>query len=294
MKHTKKLRVETIDCRKGLPSLGDNTIDLVITDPPYFIDGMGDNWNDKELTAKKERAGVIGGLPVGMKFAAKQSKELLAFLEPIAVELFRVTKPGGFVLCFMQPRLSHAAAFAMENAGIEIRDMLLWQHGGQAKAFSQNHFVRKRKDLNNAQKEEIIASLGGRKTPQLRPMGETIILGQVPREGTFVKNWLKWGVGLIDVSNPLIEPDKFPATIIPASKPTERYGHLTAKPVDLLRHLIRIFGGESPLVLDPFAGCGSTGEAAAEERCSFIGFEIERTYAARANKRIKTTLTTLG
>ncbi len=279
--------VETIDCRSGLAKLGDNTISAVITDPPYFIDGMDDDWNDSKLNNKASKAGIIGGLPVGMKFDKNQSKSLLNFIELIAREWVRVVKPGGFVLCFMQPRLAHAAAMGMENAGIEIRDVLTWQRPGQAKAFRQNHFVEKRKDLSNAQKQRIIADMGGRKTPQLRPMGEAIILGQVPREGTFVDNWRKWGVGLIDVENPLIDAGRFPTTIIKVPKPRNRHGHLTAKPVDLLRHLIRIFGGKDPFILDTFAGCGSTGEAAVLEACDFIGFEIEAIYTDRANARIE-------
>lgn len=34
------------DCRKGIKHLPDNSIDLIVTDPPYFIDGMGDDWDD--------------------------------------------------------------------------------------------------------------------------------------------------------------------------------------------------------------------------------------------------------
>lgn len=279
--------VQNIDCREGFVSLQDNTVSVVITDPPYFIDGMGDDWNDKTLRKKVSKAGVVGGLPVGMKFDSRQSKCLLSFIEPIAREWVRVTKPGGFVLCFMQPRLAHAATMGMENAGIEIRDVLTWRRDGQAKAFSQDHFVKRRKDLTSAEKKQILNNLGGRKTPQLRPLSESIILGQVPKEGTFVDNWLKWGVGLIDTENPFIDTDKFPSTIMEVPRPRERHGHLTAKPVDLLRHLIRIFGGKNPFVLDTFAGCGSTGEAAVLENCDFIGFEIEPVYANRANERIK-------
>lgn len=285
-----QLVIQQIDCRVGLSKLTANSISVVITDPPYFIDGMGDDWDDAKLTKKTARAAVVGGLPVGMKFDPRQSKQLREFLEPIAEQWLRITKPGGFVLCFMQPRLAHAAAMAMENAGLQIKDMFVWQRNGQAKAFTQDHFVAKRNDLSQLEKEQLIRSLGGRKTPQLRPLSETIILGQVPNEGTFVDNWEKWGVGLIDVENPFIATDSFPSTIMPVPRPKERYGHLTAKPVDLLRHLIRIFAGNNPTVLDTFAGCGSTGEAAALAGCDFIGFEIEKRYTRRAKQRLQQSL----
>ena len=40
------------DCQKGLRTLNDNSIDFIVTDPPYFIDGMGDEWNDTSLKNK--------------------------------------------------------------------------------------------------------------------------------------------------------------------------------------------------------------------------------------------------
>ena len=52
--------------------------------------------------------------------------------------------------------------------------------------------------LDESRKEELIRSLEGRRTPQLRPQFEAIILAQKPREGTFVANWEKWRTGLID------------------------------------------------------------------------------------------------
>ena len=288
--HTNKITshsVKNMDCRKGMQEIADNSISVVITDPPYFIDGMNDNWNDTKLRNKIDKSHLINSMPAGMKFDINQSKNLKQFLKPIAEEWVRVTKPGAFIICFMQPRLSHAGASAMEEAGIEIRDLLVWKKRGQPKAFSQDHFVKKRKDLSEQEKKAIIKKLEGRKTPQLTPEIETIILGQTKREGTYIDNWLKWGVGLIDVSNPLVQPENFPSNLIPVLDRYEKYGHLTAKPVNLLRHLLRIFGGNAPLVLDPFAGCGSTGEACVLENCSFIGYETDKFYYRTANERIQ-------
>ena len=205
-----KARVENMDCRIGMKQLGENTVSLVLTDPPYFIDGMDEDWNTKKLTARM-KGGVVGSLPAGMKFSVDQGRELQRFLTPIAEEWMRVIRPGGFCLVFSQNRLVHRAAIALEDAGFEIRDMLLWRYEGQAKAFTQDHFVRKRK-LTVEEKERLIQKLGGRKTPQLKPQGEMIILGQAPREGTFVDNWDKWETGLIDVKDPLIGTTQFPGT----------------------------------------------------------------------------------
>ncbi len=279
-------RIQAMDCRLGLLSLPENSVSLVITDPPYFIDGMGDEWNHERLWGRVKNAGVIGSLPVGMKFDPKQGVRLQEFLTPISEELMRVLKPGGFFLCFAQPRLSHRTAMAIESAGFEIRDMLAWQYSGQAKAFSQEHFVRKMA-LSEDEKSEIIRKLGGRKTPQLRPQMEIIVLAQAPKAGTFIENWLEHETGLIDVSNPVVQPDMFPGTLMPVPKPRERHQHMTTKPVDLCRHLIRIFSVSGSLTLDPFAGCGTSGVAALAEGREFVGFEIDEQMAEIANRRIQ-------
>ena len=41
--------LENIDCRDGMKQLKENSVSLVLTDPPYFIDGMGDDWNTQKL-----------------------------------------------------------------------------------------------------------------------------------------------------------------------------------------------------------------------------------------------------
>ena len=281
--------VRNLDCRAGMAALADDSVSLILTDPPYFTDGMGDEWNLQRLRSRVKQ-GVVGGLPAGMKFTTGQGRNLYSFLLPVAEQWLRVIKPGGFVLCFAQPRLYHRAAAAIEDAGFEVRDALAWRYEGQAKAFTQDHFV-KRRNLPADEQKRIIKELGGRKTPQLKPQMELIVLAQAPRNGTFVDNWLRHRTGLIQTDDPLIEPERFPGTVMPVPKPRERYGHMTAKPVDLLRHLVRIFcaDGEAALVLDPFAGSGSTGVAARTEGRGFIGFEIDTAMAELADARIEET-----
>jgi site-specific DNA-methyltransferase (adenine-specific) len=269
-----------------MKDIPDSAVSLVLTDPPYFIDGMDDGWDNSRLRSRV-KPGVIGGLPAGMKFDRAQGRNLYKFLLPVAREWMRVLKPGGFALCFSQPRLVHHTAMAMEDVGFEIRDMLAWRYEGQAKAFKQEHFIRKR-DLPPEVKERMIRELEGRKTPQLKPQMELIVLGQAPRDGTFADNWLQHRAGLIDTSAPLVEPAQFPGTIIPVPKTRERCGHMTAKPVDLLRHLIRIFcaNDRDAIVLDSFAGSGSTGVAARIEGRAFMGFEKDETTATAADRRV--------
>lgn len=245
---------------------------------------MGENWDSEKIKKSILQAGVVGGLPVGMKFDPQQGKDLEKFINIISKEIYRVLKPGGFYLCFSQARLSHRMAVGIENANFEIRDMLYWKRDSQAKAFSHTHFV-KRKNIPEDEKEKIINSLENRKTAQLRQLLETIILAEKPKEGTFVDNWIKWGVGFMDVSQTL--DGNFPSTILEVKRDGEKINHPTVKPVKLLEHLIKLFSKENDVVLDCFMGSGSTGVAALNANRQFIGIEIVPEYYQIAVSRIK-------
>lgn len=281
--------IAAVDCRQGLAGLRSRNgrqVSLVVTDPPYFLDGMGADWNHHKLR-RRVKKGVVGGIPAGQKFDPAQGRNLQAFLTPIAAQLLAVMRPGAFALCFSQARLSHRTAIAFEDAGFEIRDLLAWQYEGQAKAARVHYHIR-RKGLEPAEERRWLELAGDRKTPQVKPQMETIILAQAPKDGDCTENWIKHQTGLIDLSNPVVHPERCPGQLIPVAKPKQRYDHMTPKPVDLLRHLIRIFSNDSPdtLVLDPFAGTGSAGVAARLEGRSFLGFEKDPEVAAAADRRV--------
>jgi site-specific DNA-methyltransferase (adenine-specific) len=283
-----------IDIRHGnarelLQGLADASVHFVLTDPPYFIDGMGEDWDNTTLQRKASKAGVIGSMPVGMKFDPSQGRKFQQFMSPICEQIYRVLKPGGFAVIFSQARLYGRLAVAAEDAGFEIRDMLGWTYEGQAKAFSQAHFVRRMNHLSAAEKAHVLNRLDGRKTPQLKPCIEPMVLAQKPRIGTFVENWLAHEVGLVDTRQTL--DGKFPGNLMPCSKPSKAEKgtgneHLTVKPVTLLEHLIRLFTCEGQTVLDPFLGSGSTAIAAQAADRDCIGIEIERTYVRIAESRV--------
>jgi site-specific DNA-methyltransferase (adenine-specific) len=167
--------------------------------------------------------------------------------------------------------------------------MLGWVYEGQAKAFSQDHFVRRMRHLSTVERASILKQLDGRKTPQLKPCIEPMVLAQKPRAGTFVENWLEHQVGLVDTKQSL--DGKFPGNLMPCPKPgkTEKgegNEHLTVKPTALLQHLIQLFTVPGQIVLDPFLGSGSTALAAAATGRDCIGIEIERTYVRIAQERL--------
>ena len=152
------------------------------------------------------------------------------------------------------------------------------------KAFKMDHFVE-RMDRPAREREEIRRLLDGRKTPQLRPQFEAMILAQKPREGTFVENRMVHETGLIDVSTTL--DGSPPTTVMTVEKPSRDWfnQHLTVKPLALIEHLIRVFSAPGQAVLDPFLGSGTTAVAAARTGRACVGIEAD--YLAIAERRLK-------
>jgi site-specific DNA-methyltransferase (adenine-specific) len=277
------------DCRNFLKTLEDGSIELVLIDPPYGIEHLNQAWDrkniDKLINASKKS--TVGSIPVGMKFNPKTSKNMALFLNPIFNELRRVLKPGGFCLVFSQPRTSHRIGVAIEDAGFELRDQLIWNYGaGQGKAQGMQNFIKKNKSLGEQQKEKLIEIMHGFKTPQLTPTFETIWLAQKSKEGKFWENFYKHGVGLVDfrdgsrkVSFSHSKPNK---------KEREEAGkHPTLKPVLLVEDLVKIFSPKNGTVLDCFAGSGTTAIAAIKADRKFVGCELDKEYFDKASERIR-------
>jgi len=286
LKPQAKTKLYPGDCMDVLPDMESESIHMVLTDPPYFLDGLDSEWKKGQ---PKKSNGAIGGLPIGMKFDRKQSENFQMFIEPVARELFRIVKPGGFVLMFSAPRLYHRMAVATENAGFEIRDQYAWRYTRKAqfKAFSMDHFVNRNPRYSPSEKKAVLRDLEGRKTPQLRPQFESVLCAQKPKNGTFVDNWLKHGTGLIDAKQTL--SGKVPATVMTVEKDLkDKYNcHLTPKPLRVCEHLIRLFSRQHQIVLDPFLGSGTTCVAAQKAGRHSIGIDINPDYIQIAKKRVE-------
>lgn len=277
------------DCRQALQQLKSNSVHLVLTDPPYFLDGLNNKWKKGSPLATRA-TGSIGGLPVGMKFDPQQGRKLYKFIVSVAEPLKKVLKPGGFAIFFSQPRLVHRMACGLEDVGFEIRDLYAWHFTkkAQSKAFGMQHFINKM-NLPIDQKAKIKKSLEGKKTAQLRPEFESMILAQKPKQGTYVQNWLKHQTGLMDAS--LKFNQKMISTVMPFEKPP-RAGlntHLTVKPVPLLEQLISMFSRPGQKVLDPFLGSGSTAVACQNTGRACLGIEVNSDYLRIAENRIQAT-----
>ena len=100
------------DCIEKIRELPDNSVDSVVTDPPYELGFMGKSWDNTGIA---------------------NSKEMWA-------EALRVLKPGGHLLAFSGTRTYHRMAVAIEDAGFEVRDMIEWIY---STGFPKSHNVWK-------------------------------------------------------------------------------------------------------------------------------------------------------
>ena len=273
------------DCIDIMRTIEPASVHLVLTDPPYFLDKLDSSWNKEHIEEQKSKGRTIKSLPVGMKFDPAQGIKLQEFYRAVAAEVFRVLKPGAFFLSFSQPRLYHRMAIAVEQSGFEIRDQYVWRFTkkSQCKAFRLNHFIDRMK-VSDDVKKQILESLDNRKTPQLKPEFESIIVAQKPKDGTFLDNWLNYKTGLVELD----KWGKQPTTVFTFEKPEkEKYnGHLTVKPIELCSKLIEIFSEPEQTVLDPFLGSGTTIISCIQTNRNCIGIEKNKEYVEIAKQRL--------
>jgi site-specific DNA-methyltransferase (adenine-specific) len=115
------------DCRDVLKTLADNSVDSIVTDPPYELNFMGRKWDNTGIA---------------------YSMELWS-------ECLRVLKPGGYLLAFSATRTYHRMTVAIEDAGFEVRDMLAWITGC---GFPKSLNVSKAIDKAAGAKREVIGT----------------------------------------------------------------------------------------------------------------------------------------
>lgn len=191
------------DCLEKLKDLADNSVDAVVTDPPYGLSFMGKKW-DYDVPS-----------------------------EDIWRECLRVLKPGGYLLAFAGTRTQHRMAVRIEDAGFEIRDMIAWVYGsGFPKSLNIGKAIdelqgNEREDLGKSPAERLNkpendvyeAGIRGKECritkgnseyegwgTALKPALEPITVARKPlSEKTVALNVLKWGTGGIDIDGSRVE-----------------------------------------------------------------------------------------
>ena len=435
------------DCLDVLAGLPDCSVDSVVTDPPYALEFMGKDWDrpwavtpgasvgyegrddlrlPQHRDSRNANCRACGGRQRGAKRCecakpkwdrspAQDMQDFQAWCSLWTPELLRVLKPGGHLLAFGAPRTYHRMAVAIEDAGFEVRDSLMWLFGS---GFPKSHDIGKAIDRAAGAEREVVGTrtdvatriydmgegerlppvidITAPATPEaaewdgwgtaMKPAHEPIILARKPLSGTVAANVLAWGVGGLNVDGCRVgmgdeyDPEKvqrqqstnsvfgagglvgteiptynakgrWPANVIlddtaaalldqqsgfSTSPPTDSVitikandsigtfktkdrtrgnghgdsggasrffytpkadrherprvdgvSHPTVKPVDLMAYLVRLVTPRGGIVLDPFAGTGTTAEAATAEGCRTILIEREADYLPLIVQRLQ-------
>jgi DNA modification methylase len=196
------------DCLDKLKTLASNSVDAVVTDPPYGLSFMGKKWDYDVPSVEIWR------------------------------EVLRVLKPGGHVLSFCGTRTYHRMVVNMEDAGFEIRDQIQWIYGsGFPKSLNIGKAIDKAAGITewkettpnpaarpgNGKDESTSTGWAKPQRPPkpvvetdlakqwegwgtaLKPANEPICLARKPLDGTVAANVERWGVGGLNIDGSRIE-----------------------------------------------------------------------------------------
>ena len=284
-----------------LDNLDENSIDLIVSDIPYGIslddwDVLHDNKNSAFGGASKAQSGSTlykrRGKPLnGWSEADKNiPKEYQNWCDSWSHKWYKVLKPGSSCFIFAGRRFAHRAIVSLEDAGFTFKDMISWNKSSAAYRGQRiSKVFERREDFNNA------LDWTGWRTGNLRPLFEPILWFQKPyKQGdTLTDNVLNYGVGAWNDAamekyisfNRKIENNSNIFQLKNLEK-GERY-HEAQKPISLMKLLIDLTTKhDSAIILDPFAGSGSTCVAAKELGKQYIGIELNSEYCQIAEKRL--------
>lgn len=297
-------RVICGDSLELLKEIEDNSIAGCITDPPYNYEFIGRKWDDKEIerriknSQKKESSTLVKNIPYGSGLAGgvrnerwykKNRDNILEYRDWVKVwgaELFRVLKPGSYVLVFNSTRTSAHIQVALEDVGFYARDTIVWRRqSGIPKGLNAEKKLEKMGDENSVLWKGWHSAL--------RSEWEAITVVQKPLVNNYLNTLQKYDVGLLKTKGENI--DGFQSNIIEDIKrdpKTESNMHITIKPLELIQKLIEMVIPpiEDNVVIDPFLGSGTTAVAAINLGISWIGIERNLEYVSIANDRIEKAL----
>ncbi len=227
---------DSLDVLRKLP---DNSVDAVITDPPYCSGGR--SVSERAMPPSKKYEQTSNKVVHRPDFIgdAKDVRSWLHWCILWINECHRVLKPSGYFLMFSDWRQLPTATDAVQMGEIAWRGIVPWNKGGGSRAPHKGYFRH--------QCEYIV---WGTKGSCMKAIHDG------PYAGCF--------------NFPVKQSDKF---------------HMTGKPTPLMEELIKIIP-EGGVILDPFAGSGTTLIAAKMHNRNYIGIEKTQVYFDIANQRL--------
>ncbi len=159
------------NCLEVMKTMETDSIDSIVTDPPYELGFMGKSWDSSGI----------------------------AFNVEVWREALRVLKPGGHLIAFSGSRTYHRMAVAIEDAGFEIRDQIMWVYGS---GFPKSHNISKALDKDagiwRGKAGAVTTSNGAMSGPNYE---------RTPMESPFTdeaKQWQGWGTALKPAHEPMV------------------------------------------------------------------------------------------
>ena len=192
------------DCIEQMQQMEDNSIDSIVTDPPYELGFMGKKWDSTGI----------------------------AFNVQVWEQALRILKPGGHLIAFSGSRTYHRMAVAIEDAGFEIRDQIMWIYGsGFPKSLDVSKAIDRQADVERevvdsykrsgrsggilGKETEIIRNITTPTTDKakqwagwgtaLKPAHEPMVLARKPLIGTVAANVIIYGTGALNIDGSRIE-----------------------------------------------------------------------------------------
>ena len=278
-------KVYNMDCLIGLKEIPKEFIDIVLSDIPFGI-----NYDEWDVIHKNTNSALLGSSPAQQKSTFKSrgkpingwneadkkiSYEYQEWCKQWSKELFRITKEASPILLFSSRRYLHRVCCALEDEGFLIRDILIWRKDRcNAKAQRINNVLNKRGIYDDKYKFYRIGNL--------QPIYDPIIWAMKPYSKTLTDCVVENNIGGFNCPE-----DKIPLNEFYCAINKKNVYHPTEKPVKLLEDLITTFSiNDNHIILDMFAGSGSTLVACKNLNKNFIGFELNTIYSDTANKRL--------
>ena len=290
------------DCRNLIQQLDNESIDLILSDIPYGIsfdswDVLHDNKNSALLgtSPAQEKSGKVfksRGKPLNgwSEDDKKIPLEYYNWIRSWVNDWYRVLKPGSSVFVFAGRRLAHRCICAFEDVGFIYKDMIGWNKLKAAHRAQHVSCVFERRGDKNSSMKWHDWKLGN-----LRPIFEPILWFMKPYKigGTLVDNIANFNLGAYNEK--ILEKYKQePNNLLSIQSKKEDSGlHPTQKPLSLMSLLIELVTIENQIVLDPFAGSGTTLVAALNLNRHYIGFEQDEIYYQIAKERLNKNIAAL-
>ncbi len=286
------------DCRELMKKVPDNYISACITDPPYNYEFIGHKWDNSEIQRRMERVNnktsktLVKNIPYGSGLAGgvrnkkwyQRNRENILDYEHWCFQwgeqLFRICKPGATVLVFNSTRTVAHVQVALENAGFYARDIMVYRRSSGIPKGINIKKKLEQKGYENAEQWEGWHSC-------LRNEWEAICILQKPLQNNYTETVLNYGTGLFFTKN----EQCFQSNIlenIRRDKHEEFNIHCTVKPLALMEKLVKIFvpSLNDSIVIDPFAGSGTTLLAAKKLGINYLGIEIVPEYINIIHQRL--------